>query len=210
MNLAVYLRNGFLLQSLAGGALLWLALKLLGLSTMDAVMFAWCAHVLVHGTWVWRHFGCATPERMRRRAEAMAEGRRTLLSIALLAACVALGTVVAELVMQREAAAWERVLAVATIILSWCHVHLIFAQDYAHEYWVRDEGFDFHGGDGTPEFSEFCYVALTVGTTTQVSDTGTTTPAMRRLVMLHAAVAFAFNAVILASSVNVLAGLAEN
>ena len=72
MNLAVYLRNGFLLQSLAGGALLWLALKLLGLSTMDALMFAWCAHVLMHGTWVWRHLGCATPERMRRRAEAMA------------------------------------------------------------------------------------------------------------------------------------------
>ena len=32
--------------------------------------------------------------------------------------------------------------------------------------------------------------------------------AMRRLVMLHATVAFAFNAVILASSINVLAGLA--
>ena len=209
MNLAAHLRHGFLFQSLAGGALLWLALKLAGLSFMDALMFAWCAHVLAHGTWAWRRLACASPEAMRSRAQAMAEGRGTVLAIALLAASVALATVVAELVMQKEAAAWERALAVATIILSWCHVHLLFAQDYAHEYWVRDEGLDFPGGDGTPEFSEFCYVALTVGSTSQVSDTGTTTPAMRRLVMLHAAVAFAFNAVILASSVNVLAGLAE-
>lgn len=209
MNLAAHLRNGFLFQSLAGGAILWLVLKLSGLSLMDALMFAWCAHVLVHGIWVWRHLGCATPEEMRRRAGEMAEGRRTVLSIALLAACIAIATVVAELVMQKNAVPWERALAVATIILSWCHVHLLFAQDYAHEYWARDEGLNFPGGDGTPEFSEFCYVALTVGTTSQVSDTGTSTPAMRRLVMLHAAVAFAFNAVILASSVNVLAGLAE-
>lgn len=209
MNLAAHLRNGFLFQSLAGGALLWFALKLAGLSVMDALMFAWCAHVLVHGVWVWRRLGCAPPEEMRRRAQEMAEGRRTVLAIALLAASVALATVVAELVIQKEAALWERVLAVATIILSWCHVHLLFAQDYAHEYWTRDEGLDFPGGDGTPEFSEFCYVALMVGITSQVSDTKTTTPAMRRLVMLHAAMAFAFNAVILASSVNVLAGLAE-
>ena len=73
---------------------------------------------------------------------------------------------------------------------------------------MEDRGLDFPDGDGTPEFSEFCYVALTVGTTSQVSDTGTTTPAMRRLVMLHVKVAIAFNAVILASSINVLAGLA--
>jgi uncharacterized membrane protein len=208
MRLGAHLRNGFLFQSLAGGLLLWLALKLVGLSTMDALMFSWCAHVLVHGTWLWRRLACAEPDEMRRRAQEMAEGRRTVLAIALLAASVAIATVVAELVMQKQAAAWERALAVATIILSWCHVHLLFAQDYAHEYWTGDEGLDFPGGDGTPEFSEFCYVALMVGTTSQVSDTKTTTPAMRRLVMLHASVAFAFNAVILASSVNVLAGLA--
>ena len=208
MTLSAQLRNGFLFQSLAGAALLWLALKLAGLSVMDALMFAWCAHVLFHGSRVYRRLGCASPEDMRRRARELAEGRRTVLAIALLAASVALATVVAELVVQTDAAPWERLLAVATIILSWCHVHLIFAQDYAHEYWVEDRGLDFPGGDGTPEFSEFCYVALTVGTTSQVSDTGTTTPAMRRLVMLHATVAFAFNAVILASSINVLAGLA--
>ena len=44
--------------------------------------------------------------------------------------------------------------------------------------------------------------------TTSRSDKDDSTPAMRRLVMLHASVAFAFNGVILASSVNVLAGLA--
>jgi uncharacterized membrane protein len=209
MSLASHVRHGFVLPSLLIGAALWLALWLVGLPAMDALMLGWCAHTLFHSAWCWRELGRATPERMRERSRTLAEGRWTILGLALGAAAVSLGVVVGELVMQQEASAAERVLAVATIILSWCHVHMLFAQQYAHEYWTRDEGLNFPGGDGTPEFSEFCYVALTVGTTAQVSDTSTSTPRMRRLVMLHAALSFAFNAVILASSVNVLAGLAR-
>ena len=45
--------------------------------------------------------------------------------------------------------------------------------------------------------------------TFQVSDTATQTPAMRRLVLAHAAVAFLFNAVILAAAVNLATALAR-
>lgn len=199
--------HGFLLHAALAGLLAFLAAWAV-LRLMDAAMIGWCVHVLAHGWLLWRHLWCASPEAMRRRAATLAEGRRTVLVAALLAAAIAAAVLVGELVLDRDAAPWERALAVIAILLAWCHVHALFAQDYAHEYWHRDEGLGFTGGDGTPEFSDFLYVAVTVGTSAQISDTETTTPAMRRLVTLHSLVAFAFNAVILAAGVNVLAGLA--
>ncbi|MFL1464027.1 DUF1345 domain-containing protein [Roseococcus sp. DSY-14] len=199
--------HGFLLHAaLAGGLAFLLAWAVL--RTMDAVMVGWCVHVLTHGALLWRHLWCATSEKMRHRAAALAEGRRTVLLAALLAAAVAAGVLVAELVGDRGARPWERVLAVVAIALSWCHVHALFAQEYAHEYWHHEQGLGFTGGDGTPEFSDFLYVAVTIGTSAQISDTETTSTSIRRAVTLHSLVAFAFNAVILAAGVNVLAGLA--
>ncbi len=199
--------HGFLLHAALAGGLAFL-LACLPLRVVDAAMIGWCAHVLAHACLLCRHLWCATPEQMRRRAEALAEGRRTVLVAALLATAVAAAVLVAELVLDREAAAWERVLAVVAIVLSWCHVHALFAQEYAHEYWHREQGLGFTGGDGTPEFSDFLYVAVTIGTAAQISDTETTSTSMRRAVTLHSLVAFAFNAVILAAGVNLLAGLA--
>jgi len=207
VSLASLWRHGVLLHAALAGLgtflLAWTVLR-----AMDAVMIGWCVHVLVHGWLLWRHLWCASADAMRERARALAEGRRTVLLAALLAAAVAAAVLVGELVMDRDAAAWERALAVVAILLAWCHVHALFAQDYAHEYWKRDEGLGFTGDDGMPAFSDFLYVAITVGTSAQISDTETTTPQMRRLVTLHSLVAFAFNAVILAAGVNVLAGLA--
>jgi uncharacterized membrane protein len=97
-------------------------------------------------------------------------------------------------------------LAILAIMLSWFYVHLLFAQDYAHEYWMQERGIEFPGGDGTPEFSEFLYFAFTIGMTFQVSDVTTSSAGMRRLVLIHGLVAFAFNAVILAATVNIVAG----
>ncbi len=199
--------HGFLLHAALIGLLAFLAAWAV-LRAMDAVMIGWCAHVLTHAWLLWKHLWCASPEAMRRRAATLAEGRRTVLLAALLASAIAAAVLVGELVLDKDAATWERVLAVLAILLAWCHVHALFAQDYAHEYWRRDEGLGFTGGDGTPEFSDFLYVAVTIGTSAQISDTETTTPEMRRLVTLHSLVAFAFNAVILAAGVNVLAGLA--
>ncbi|WP_207537570.1 DUF1345 domain-containing protein [Sabulicella rubraurantiaca] len=202
------LRNRFIFFSLPGGAVIWGLVSLTGLSGTDGLMIGWIAHVVAHATWAWKHLGCATPEAMRERTRRLGQGRGTVLAIALLAAAVAGGTVVAELIMEKNAAIWERVLAVLTIISAWAHVQLLFAQEYAHEYWEEDRGIDFPGGDGTPEFTEFLYVATMVGTAGQVSDTPTNKPDMRRLVMTHALVSFAFNAVILAVTLEVLGNLA--
>jgi len=135
----------------------------------------------------------------------MTEGRAVLTALSVLASMTSLLIVV----LQLDAAAGRAgmILAVVAIILSWFYAHLLFAQDYAHEYWMMEGGLVFPGGDGTPEFTEFLYLAFTIGMTFQVSDVTTSTPRMRRLVLLHGLVAFAFNAMILAATVNIVAGL---
>ena len=81
----------------------------------------------------------------------MTEGRAVLTALSVLASMTSLLIVV----LQLDAAAGRAgmILAVVAIILSWFYAHLLFAQDYAHEYWMTEGGLVFPGGDGTPEFT---------------------------------------------------------
>jgi uncharacterized membrane protein len=91
--------------------------------------------------------------------------------------------------------------------------HTTFAFRYAHEYYEIDAGgvgivggLEFPG-EKRPDYLDFLYFALVLGMTFQVSDTDITSREMRRQVLRHALVSFLFGAVILATTVNVIAGL---
>jgi uncharacterized membrane protein len=101
---------------------------------------------------------------------------------------------------------------VITIFCSWALVHTVFALRYAH-IWYTDPhgGIDFKAkGVEAPDYVDFAYTAFTVGMTYQVSDTDITQRVMRREVLKHALLSFVFGAVILATTVNVIAGLLNN
>ena len=145
---------------------------------------------------------------LRRRAETLDEGQWTVLAAAIGAALASLAAVVWALTRgSGEARGMTIGLGLLTIALSWLFLHVLFAVHYAHEHWLRGKGIAFPGGE-EPNFLEFLYFAFTVGMTFQVSDTATETPAIRRLVLVHAVVAFLFNAVILAAAVNLAAAMA--
>jgi uncharacterized membrane protein len=98
---------------------------------------------------------------------------------------------------------------VFTIACSWALVHTTFALIYARVYYTDPKGgIDFKAkGAEHPDYIDFAYTAFTVGMTFQVSDTDITQRSMRRQVLRHALMSFLFGAVILATTVNVLAGL---
>jgi len=208
VSLPGILRHGFTLQGLAVGGGAFALVLAFGLPTGHAVMWGWCAHVVVYAGLLWHRLGQAPASTMRRRARDMTEGRAVLTLLSVLASAASLLIVVLQL--RAAAGLGGTLLAVLAIILSWFYVHLLFAQDYAHEYWTTEGGLVFPGGDGTPEFSEFLYLAFTIGMTFQVSDVTTNTAHFRRMVLLHGLVAFAFNAVILAAAVNTVAGLGRS
>ncbi|MBV9521722.1 MAG: DUF1345 domain-containing protein, partial [Alphaproteobacteria bacterium] len=62
-------------------------------------------------------------------------------------------------------------------------------------------------GEARPDYWDFLYFAFVVGMTCQVSDVQVTSRAMRRLTLIHGIVAFFFNTVILALTINIAAGL---
>ena len=151
----------------------------------------------------------ASPETLRRRAEQLDEGKWAVLGGSVAAAVASLFGVAWNLLAEaRPAPVFAVTLSLFTLVLSWNFVHVLFATHYAHEYWIDGKGIEFPGGDGAPEFPEFLYFAYTVGMTFQVADVTPNEPAMRRLVLLHAVVAFLFNTVILAAAVNLAAQMA--
>ncbi|HEV2188615.1 MAG TPA: DUF1345 domain-containing protein, partial [Stellaceae bacterium] len=58
-----------------------------------------------------------------------------------------------------------------------------------------------------PDYWDFLYFSFVVGMTCQVSDVQVANQPWRRLVLAHGIVSFMFNTVVLALSINLLAGL---
>ena len=82
---------------------------------------------------------------------------------------------------------------------------------YAHRFYSRREtglngGIDFNQDDD-PMYSDFGYFSVGLGMTYQVSDTNLSANEIRRIVVAQTLVAYLFGAVILASVVNLVAGL---
>ncbi|WP_460617691.1 DUF1345 domain-containing protein [Hymenobacter ruber] len=110
----------------------------------------------------------------------------------------------------------EHILVSAVAIVgTWCLMHTLFALHYAHTYFsllpdIKENAW--HTGlvfAGAPPASywDFVYFAFVVGMTTQTSDVTVTTLRMRRLVLFHSMLSFAFNTTILALSINIISGL---
>jgi uncharacterized membrane protein len=67
-----------------------------------------------------------------------------------------------------------------SVVLAWGVVHTIFTLRYARIYYTGpDGGVDFNEKT-PPDYTDFAYLAFTIGMTFQVSDTNLTSKAMRR------------------------------
>ena len=93
-----------------------------------------------------------------------------------------------------------------SVALSWWLVHTIFTLRYARLFYAVGRGIDFHQ-DEQPTYWDFAYVAFTIGMTFQVSDTDLNTSALRVTALRQALLAYLFGVVIVAMTINVVAGL---
>ena len=159
-----------------------------------------------------------TPEAMRRRAAYADEGLPIILVLAIAAVASSLAGIFALVAEPTGVSALRLVLAIVNVVLGWVTLHTIAAFHYGHHYYTQarhdDEERKDAGGLSFPEtpaphLSEFLYFAFTVGMTTQTSDVAVTSPAMRRLTLVHSVVGFFYNTLIIALAVNVAAGSAR-
>jgi uncharacterized membrane protein len=98
-------------------------------------------------------------------------------------------------------------LAVASVALSWTVVQTVFTLHYARLYYGHPAGGIDFNQDTPPRFADFAYLAFTVGMTFQVSDTALQTSALRAAALRHALLSYLLGAVILATTINLVAGL---
>lgn len=96
-----------------------------------------------------------------------------------------------------------------TVLSSWIVVQTIYTLRYARHYYSHGGGIDFHN-DGNPQYSDFAYVATTVGMSYAISDTDVSTKEFRKIALGHALLAYIFGTVFVAALVNILAGLSPN
>jgi uncharacterized membrane protein len=97
----------------------------------------------------------------------------------------------------------------ASVVVSWACVHTVFALHYARAYYTAPAGgIDFHQM-APPRYTDFTYLAITVGMSFAVSDTDLASSNMRRIAQVHALLAYLFGTVVVALLINLVAGLAN-
>lgn len=176
-------------------------------------LLGWDVAALIYLAWVWRviwPMDAAQTAHLAVREDPNRALRDVLLLVACLASLLATGVVLTTAhAAQGVSRDLDIALGTVSVVLSWTVVHTVFTTRYARIYYTGpDGGIDFNQHDN-PRYSDFAYVAFTVGATFQVADTALTCNEMRTTVLRHQLLSYLFGAVIIAAAVNLLAGLAR-
>jgi uncharacterized membrane protein len=181
-----------------------------------ATLVGWDVASLVLLVLCWAVIFPATPASTRRRAGTEDPGR-TLVYVLVVATSSA-SLLSATLMVGRAhdltppVARLVTTLCLGAVALSWLVTHTAFAMRYARLYYREDHegigGIDLPG-KLEPAYFDFAYFAFTLGMCFQVSDFCITSPQIRRTVLLHALISFAYNSAILAFVLNLVFGMAS-
>jgi uncharacterized membrane protein len=176
-----------------------------------APLLGWDFAAICYVTWiwlkVWRLDARGTASHAEREDPTRAASDALLLGAAV-ASLAAIGYVLLRANAVGGVAEGVRAgFAIASVLVSWSVIHTVYALSYARLYYSgEDGGADFHQ-TGPPQYSDFAYLAFTVGMTFQVSDTELNTPGFRAAVLCHSLLSYLFGTVIVALAINLVAGL---
>lgn len=176
-----------------------------------APLVGWDVAALVFTVWVWLSIGSMGASATASHATREDPGRAASDILVIVAAVASLGAVGFVLIQAGSAQGARQnllaLLGLASVALSWFSVHILFTLRYARLYYTgTDGGIDFNQPN-PPRYLDFAYLAFTIGMTFQVSDTDLEAPDIRYTALRHALLAYLFGAVILAGTINLLAGL---
>jgi uncharacterized membrane protein len=178
-----------------------------------ALFGGWNAAGLVLLGLSWINIWRATPELTARRARAEDPGRTVVYILVLVASTISFFAAIAlsrqAKTLAPDAARSLGWICLATVAISWALLHTAFTLRYGHLYYREDNegvgGVDFPG-QLKPSYFDFAYFAFTIGMCFQTSDVCVSSPQIRRAVLMHAVIAFAYNTAILAFVLNFVLG----
>lgn len=197
----------------AGVAVGWLTPSLV--RSTERIILGWNGGAWLYLALIASMMWHADEGRLKRIAVAHAEGATVALGIivaASLCTVVALVLELSAIKAQGLGESWAYLLlAVSTMTCSWLMLPVIFALNYASQYYHRSEpgGLRFPSPEPgfEPDYSDFLYLSFAIAVAFQTSDVDITSRPMRRLVLVQGVLAFFFNSAILALAINAAGNL---
>ncbi len=184
----------------------------LGGGWVYAPLAGWDVAALVFAVSVWAGTVRLDADGTRSHATQEDPSRATsdlIVMVAAVASLVAVGAVLIEASSAKGAR--QGLLAgfgLASVAVSWFAVHTLFTLRYASLFYEGTVGGIDFNQDEPPRYTDFAYLAFTLGMTYQVSDTDLKTHAIRATALRHGLLSYLFGSVILATAINLVVGLA--
>ncbi|MEC5190774.1 putative membrane protein [Arthrobacter sp. MP_M7] len=207
LRLAAMLFAGLLAAAATGATGNW----------VEAPAVGWGAASLTYVVWVWVVIGRFNPAETRSHATAEDPSRRITDLLILAANVASLGAVAAVVVDSHAGGASPfagGLLALASVALSWLLVQTLFTLRYAALYYNTGGkagsavgGIDFNQ-ERPPQYTDFAYLATSLGMTYQVSDTALQNHGIRAEALKHSLLSYLFGTVILATTISLVINLA--
>jgi len=176
-------------------------------SPVVAVLAGWATTAVLFVVATWFAVGPMDAEQTAAHAVREEPTRAGAHLVVLAAALVSLVGVMVVLLGPDNGRALPTIAVIASVIGSWAAIHTVFALRYARMYFGGTPGgIDFHQ-DEDPQYSDFAYVAVTIGMSFAISDTDLESSAFRRTALPHALLSYLFGTVIIALVVSLVGGL---
>lgn len=180
-----------------------------------SILVGWEVAVVIFVIWIWFiiwPMGHARTSDFAQREDPGRVGVDILLILASIASLGAVGYALFEAHVTDDTGRqlFLTLISLFSVVVSWFLVHTIYALRYARFYYSKEFNgtIDFKN-ERTPAYSDFLYVAFTVGMTFQISDTDIVGTEFRKTVLRHALLSYVFGTVIVATTISLIAGLGK-
>lgn len=187
------------------------------LDELTHLMISWDVFSVCMIIMSWITFFITTSQQIREQAKVQDSSRILIFTTVLVSTFASFFAVLLLIISKKEFKDTEGLhltVAIAGMLFSWFLIHTIFTMRYAHIFYGdHEEKPNTHAGglefpdDKKPDYLDFAYFSFVLGMTFQVSDVEVTSKRLRRLVMLHGILSFGFNTIMIALTINVVAGL---
>ncbi|MEO5648972.1 MAG: DUF1345 domain-containing protein [Ginsengibacter sp.] len=198
------------------GVVAFFIFQIKDIDALSHFMIGWDTFSLCMILMGWTTFFITDSTQIRAQAKIQDPNRPIIFMIVLIATVASFLAVLLLLVSKKNGdggAPYRIPIAITGMIFSWFLIHTTFALRYAHIYYgdhktkinTHAAGLEFPE-DNMPEYLDFAYFSFVLGMTFQVSDVQVTSKRLRKLVMLHGLLSFGFNTVMIALTINLIAG----
>jgi uncharacterized membrane protein len=207
-----------LMMALGVGAIV-LAVFFKMLSGAELTLLTWICFAFSLIVPQWIVILTAHPKDVRKIARLEDSSRTFIFLFIIFASLISLGAIIFLLKSNKQLSPEEItqhvLLATGSVFTSWWLVHTVFTLRYAHLYYslnAEDKikpagGLQFPANEQEPDYLDFVYFSFVIGMTFQVSDVEISSRNIRRIVLIHGLISFAFNTAIVALSINIISGL---